>query len=185
MLYAIELFFDPKTEKTIQTFFQKMARVKISSFMLDTETLPHISLLVFRTEDLPAVISSLDEIAQNSEQLALYFPALGTFHNNGVLFLLPTVTTGLQDLHRDLFKKLKSHIKEVPPWYLPGALTYHCTLAVKLSRQKLMKALQLALRTKLPKAFKASKISLVAIHEENMSFRAETLFTLPLRPSRP
>ena len=184
MKYAIELFLDSKAEKSIHSFFKKMAKTKISSEMLDSKSHPHISLLVFETDNLPSVIQSFNAVTKDMHKLTLYFPSLATFHDTGVLFLAPGVTFELQMIHQKIFKALNPHIKNISLWYLPGVLTYHCTLGINLSKTKLIKAFNLALKTNLPKGFKAGKISLVAIHDQDKPLWAESLYTVSLKSSK-
>lgn len=180
MLYAVELFFDPKTEKTLTFVFKKMAKAKISSAMLDSKSRPHLSLAVFETDRLPAVVKGLYEFAAKTPKSSLYFSSLGVFKSTGTLFLAPTVTGELQESHRRLFQKLNPHIQNPRPYYKPGVITYHCTLGIGLSKKEIVKGMDLVLKTQLPDHFQVVEVGLVAVHFEYKPLWVEPLITLKL-----
>jgi len=180
MDYAIELFFDHPTERIISSFFRKIARQKISPSMLHSQSLPHISLMVFNTNDIPSILEKLEAISSTTSCLDLYFHGLGTFNSN-VLFLAPSTTDELLELHQKVYRAIKPYSDPIEPWYRPGLLTYHCTLGLNLSAKEMAKAFSLALSAKLPKKFQVNRISLVAIHDDQKPLWVEPLFTLPFK----
>ena len=71
MRCAIELFFDTKTEKSIQTFIRKLGRERITSYLLDVGSRPHLALSVFETDQVEAVGKVLRLFARKTKRFGL------------------------------------------------------------------------------------------------------------------
>ena len=56
-MYLISIYFDPKTNKKIQQYINKVARQTGNTFMLDGNVPPHITISAFETIDEQAAIS--------------------------------------------------------------------------------------------------------------------------------
>ena len=74
---------------------------------------------------------------KGKEKVRLDFQTVGTFINTQTLFYSPSVTEELLELHSDHHRNFASFIDDEELVYLPGKWVPHCTLANRLSEEKL------------------------------------------------
>ncbi len=144
MGYAVELGFDPASEARVRALWQKLADQGLSSVLLELGARPHISLAVAESLDAAAFEPVLAEFARASAPLELALSAVGHFPTDeGVVYLAPTVTPELLELHRALYARLEALGLETNTYYRPGRWVPHCTAATDLARADVPRAVAL------------------------------------------
>ncbi|MBS4174704.1 2'-5' RNA ligase family protein [Bacillus sp. FJAT-49736] len=140
-MYGFIALLDKETEDSIKDIWRELKLRSISSYAEEVENRqPHITLASYNQLDQGDFIQWMDQFYDSTPQVEITFNSLGTFLNSGTLFLAPTISESLSNLHRnhhDNFNKYKDNPNSL---YLPGKWIPHCTLANRLTHEKLMEA---------------------------------------------
>ncbi len=138
---AVCLYFDEDTTATVRNIWARIAGAGISSEMPDAGWRPHITLAGCHDLRLSDYIPALQEFASGIEPLEVSFFSIGFFGGSRhTLFLMPTVTRELLDLHARHDRLASQHCSAVSPHYTPRGWVPHCTLALNLSARELAQA---------------------------------------------
>jgi len=185
MRYAIELVFDEATETKITGLIVGLQDIGITPTLFEYDERPHMSLAFFEADDHKTLLKVLRRFSKISRVIPLKFENFGVFYERGVLFLAPAPTRTLLRFHRSLCGSLRSYLKnnhwEAAEYYRPDCLAFHSTLALRLKRSKLLKALQWALEQPFPRSFECVALRLVALREGARGI-SEELGIFPLKP---
>ena len=130
MKYAIELYFDKKTEKRLLDMAQKVADEKISTRFLEYKTRPHMTLACFNNVDEETCIKKLKEFAGSHQIMPAYIGSVGMFTDTKTIFVSPIMNSSMFNLQRALFENLKDFDTKGFEWYHPDRWVPHCTLAL-------------------------------------------------------
>lgn len=144
MKTAVELYFDPETEREIRAIRDRLCA---SDSTLENasgvvEYRPHVSLAVFDDVDLLPIVTLLEEFAEFVAQFPVAFTSFGFFPGEAVvLYLAPPPTTQLIEVHRALHDQLT--LRNIPcmEYYRPGKWHPHCTLHMNMDSQSFQSAL--------------------------------------------
>jgi 2'-5' RNA ligase len=162
MSFAIELYFDEDAEAVVLEAWKAMADAGISTAMLDGVQRPHVTLGVC-DEISQTFKNALALFAKEITPFDLSLSSVGVFNSaEGVVFLAPTVTRSLLDLHQRFHVFLDQHSAKKWPLYLPGAWVPHCTLALRLTPEQLQQAFAIAATIKLPMMCRIIEIGLLS-----------------------
>ncbi len=133
MPYAVQLFFDDQTERTIQTVWNELVECDIAPYMGESGNRPHISLALCETLDRRVCEERIGAFAARTGPLPVSFQNLGIFPAPGaVVFVAPVVTQVLLELQRQVDKLLDGCCKWPEfEYYRPGYWIPHCTLAME------------------------------------------------------
>lgn len=140
---AVELFFDPASDRGIRRIWRRLAAEGVSSFMEDMGSRPHISLAVYDELDINLARQRLTEFAAAVGRFRLRLSALGQFPG-GVVFAAPVVTEELLALHSEYHRRHDDWTGKEWDCYLPGNWFPHCTLAMDLPEEKISQAMEIA-----------------------------------------
>lgn len=140
-MYGVVAIFDEKTDKIIKDIWTDL-REKSISFYADEviNRKPHITIASYNSLDKLNFIQQLDKFCENRSEVDITFNSIGSFLNNGILFLSPNVTKNLIDFHEHYHDQLKQFNDNPNSMYLPGMWSPHCTLANRLLPDKLVEA---------------------------------------------
>jgi len=135
MPYAVELFFDARTDAAVRKLWKWLADEGISTYLASSDSIPHISLGGF--DDLDGMQTAqvnelLQELAESTGPFPATFTGIEGFVNSGVIFLAPEPSPELNALHERFCNALGSLRDRFWPLYLPGTWVPHCTVAVDL-----------------------------------------------------
>jgi 2'-5' RNA ligase len=178
MVYGILLLFDPKTEKHIQSMFAEMHRRKISSIMLRTKSLPHITLSVFKTCRKREIKTALKRFALGTRPFSVRFTKIGTFEGSNVVFLSPEQAR-LFPVQKRCLGLAKGCLKGILEHYLPRNITFHCTIGIGLETDKIGPGIQLVKKMGIPRNVKVTKVALYAVPDKKVP-KVRQLFSVPL-----
>jgi 2'-5' RNA ligase len=135
MPYAVELFFDQRTETAVRGLWQWLANEGISTYLASSDSIPHISLGGFDDlEEAQAaqLTETIQSLAESTGSFPLNFAGVEGFVNTGVIFLAPDASPELVKLHSSFCDTLGSLRDYLWPLYVPGIWVPHCTVAVDL-----------------------------------------------------
>lgn len=141
MMYAFVGFFDHKTEQNLRNLWKQLSQHGISHYSEESQhRRPHITIADYDHPDKNKFIALMDEFYGTKPQVEVTFNGLGTFLGSGTLFISPTVSTTLSDFHEGHHDAFKHDNKDPNSFYLPGKWVPHCTIANRLSHEKLVEA---------------------------------------------
>lgn len=95
MQYAIELYYDKKTEKQLFDLSKKIADEKISTKYLEWKTRPHLTLACFNDVDEACCIDKLKGFAQNHKVIPAYIGSVGMFNDTKTVFVSPIMNSNV------------------------------------------------------------------------------------------
>ncbi|MCB9893378.1 MAG: 2'-5' RNA ligase family protein [Planctomycetes bacterium] len=153
MPFAIELFFDPRCESRLRRLISGLRETQLGGTVLieDVKARFHITLAVCDHVREDVMCEILQEIADGTPSLPVILSSLGMFPGKEtVMFLAPVVDQELLEVHRVLTERVADFSES--PWklYQPGRWVPHCTLALKLPRDGVQKALELLMESTFP-----------------------------------
>ncbi|HEX7005227.1 MAG TPA: 2'-5' RNA ligase family protein [Trueperaceae bacterium] len=141
MALAVELYFDARTERTVDSLREEIHAAGIEPSPLLTGARPHVSLALVETDDVPRLSEVVDLFAADTERCPVTLVSLASFSSSkGVLFLAPVPTRRLLELHARFYARLAAERLEFDELYAPGSWVPHCTLEMGLSGSQLATA---------------------------------------------
>ena len=147
MQYAIELYFDEKTESKLRTMAQHVSENGISDGWVKWKTRPHITLACFNDVDEELCADKLKTFAKECGRIPAYIGSVGMFTDTGVVFASPIMTSGMYAFQRKLHEYMSDFDTKGWEWYLPDRWVPHCGLAMTEGepREKFFEAADLIL----------------------------------------
>lgn len=151
MPFALELYFDERTESLIKAIWEKLAERGVSERMVKRAARPHVALAVFEDADPGELAFHLRTMAKEQPPIEVRFEALGTYCSaDGVLFLSPVVSPRFFLLHSTVLKLLNPLVSGMKESCKPNRYVPHCTIAYGLDKETLSKAIALFSNKALP-----------------------------------
>lgn len=161
MPYAIELYFDERTESLIKAIWEKMAEKGVSQRMAQRAVRPHVALAVFEDADPGELAYLLRGLAKEQALVEARFEVLGTYCSaDGVLFLSPVVSPRFFLLHSNVLKTINPLVAGMKESFRPNRFVPHCTIAYGLEKENLIKAVALFSNKALPVVGQYNRIGL-------------------------
>ncbi|WP_075619558.1 2'-5' RNA ligase family protein [Paenisporosarcina indica] len=140
-MYAIVAHFDRETELIIKKVWSDLSTHSISKYAEEIpDRRPHITLASYKNLSLEQFIPVFDDFYQSQSKLPLTLNVLGTFFNSSALFLTPTPSLQLVNFHTQHHKHFNQYNDNPNSLYLPDRWIPHCTIANRLSTDKLEEA---------------------------------------------
>jgi 2'-5' RNA ligase len=136
MPYAIELFFDGRSDAAIRSLWAKFAADGICDYMAASQARPHISLSVFDDAKVDDIHGVLERFVSSHRRMSLDLTAQGRFLKTEIIFLSPKPSVQLVEMQRWLDAELQQIGAQVWPQYRPDHWFPHCTLAMKAASDK-------------------------------------------------
>ncbi|QGQ99186.1 hypothetical protein EHS13_32075 [Paenibacillus psychroresistens] len=101
-MYAVEFFFENNLEQYVKGIWQGLSDENVSSNMYEISKMrPHIIVAVYNDIlDLESYFKRFSTFFNNILELDLKFDVLASFPDSGTLFIGPTVTESLIQLHK-------------------------------------------------------------------------------------
>ena len=140
-MYAVVAIFDTKTEQIIKNIWQELKKQSISCYAFEVEDRrPHITLASYNKMYINEFIREMGSFCHHQSAISINFKTIGSFLNSGTLFLSPTLTKDLFDLHLSHHKHFEKYNNNPHSLYLPNHWIPHCTIANRLPLDKLKEA---------------------------------------------
>lgn len=130
MQYAIEMYFDEKTEVRLWDLARGVADSGISYGFIKWKSRPHITLACFSDVDEELCAVKLRAFAEKHDRIPAYIGSVGMFTDTGVVFASPIMTGAMYDLQRELHECMSGFDTKGWEWYLPNRWVPHCGLAM-------------------------------------------------------
>lgn len=161
MPFALQLYFDERTETLIRAIWEKMAETGVSQRMARRAGRPHVALAVFDDVDPGELAYLLRGLARDQAPFELRFESLGTYCSaDGVLFLNPVVSPRFFLLHSTVFKLIHPMVVGLKDSCRPYRYVPHCTIAYGLDKETLARAVALFSNRALPVVGQFNRIGL-------------------------
>ncbi|GHH99462.1 2'-5' RNA ligase family protein [Neobacillus kokaensis] len=140
-MYGLIAIFDETTEQLIKTIWKELYERSISAYAYEVEDrIPHITLASYNNLNISDFIEQINEIYENQPAIDIKFNSIGSFLNSGALFYSPTMTKDLFEFHANHHKKFEQFNDDPNSLYIPDHWIPHCTIANRLSLEKLTEA---------------------------------------------
>lgn len=141
-MYLVSLYFDEKTDKTIQRYMDIVAEKTGNTFMLDKNVPPHLTISAFETKQEEEAIVCLDDVVYQMKCGRLQWVSVGGFLPY-VIYIAPV----LNEYLHELIEKTYEVIRKVPeikmsPYYKPFHCLPHTTIGKKLTKQEMQIAFE-------------------------------------------
>ncbi|MBA1336299.1 MAG: hypothetical protein HPY66_2734 [Firmicutes bacterium] len=144
MPYAVELLFDKETEEYIYGIWDILHRTGLNRYMIESGGKPHITLAIYDTVNYPRFEERVEHFFGGVEGFPLNFSSVGMFPGGrGTVFLAPTVTSGLLDVHGRFHHAFKDHDDLAWEYYKPGLWVPHCTVSTDTDYETAIEVLNL------------------------------------------
>ena len=136
-MYLISIYFDEKTNRTLQFYINKVAEQTGNTFMLDGNVPPHITISAFETIDEQTAIDAMNHIVNRLHRGSLEWVSVGQFFPY-VIFLSPVLNGYLHEMSVQIFSELeKTDGIKISPYYQPFHWLPHTTIGKKLSKEEM------------------------------------------------
>lgn len=130
MQYAVELYYDARTEKELFRLAERVAEEKISTRFLEWKTRPHLTLACFNDVDEALCIERLKGFAAKHSGMPAYIGSVGMFTDSRTVFVSPVMNSGMYQFQRELHQWLEGFDTKGWEWYCPDRWAPHCTIAL-------------------------------------------------------
>lgn len=130
MQYAIELYYDEKTENQLSQLAKGIADRKISTKFLEWKTRPHLTLACFNDVNEVECIEKLKLFAKTHSIMPAYIGSVGMFNDTKTVFVSPIMTSSMYQFQKELHIALKDFDTNGWEWYRPDRWVPHCTMAL-------------------------------------------------------
>jgi 2'-5' RNA ligase len=184
-MYWVIALFDDKTEELIKGIWKELTIKKISFYEEEIhDARPHITIGSYTHLNKEAYIEALDSYYEHKKSIHITLNTIGSFLNFGTLFLSPTVTGELLNLHSSHHDYFQSFNEYANPLYLPDNWIPHCTLANKLPPEKLAEGFEYCLKRGDLIDARITHIALIELVEDSINgVDAPIIFSKPLKNS--
>ncbi len=163
MGFAIELYFDPETERAVHAVRTALAGEGVRAVLDELGDRPHISLAVVSQLDERALEPLLRQFADAMTTFPVGFDAVSSFPTGeGVLFLAPAASDDLFRAHAALHRLLADLGIESLPYYTPAQWTPHCTVAQGVEPHMMAQTLEACRQRFRPMSGEVREVGLVS-----------------------
>ncbi len=163
MPFAFELFLDSVTEQLIREVWRRYAELGISSYLAESDSRPHVTMAVFDELTIEECQVLLNDFVARKRLITLEMSHLGLFYSaKNVVYLGPTVTEELLQLHRDFHRIFERFMEHEWDCYRRGRWVPHCTLGVEIPKERLPEAVAAAMELiPLPLTCRVGEVGLI------------------------
>ncbi|MEY8347094.1 2'-5' RNA ligase family protein [Bacillus cereus] len=137
-MYAVIVTFDERFSKHVKAIGKEL-----KDFGHNEDLEHHITLADYHTLDLKTYGEKLEEFTENIECFPVEFSSVGTFPTNGTIFLAPTVTRGLLELHQSFHNHFADFHDQPHSYYVPEKWVPHCTIANRLEQEQFVRVMEI------------------------------------------
>ncbi|TLS36183.1 2'-5' RNA ligase family protein [Pseudalkalibacillus caeni] len=182
-MYWIIGLFDDETEETIKKIWEELSVNSISFYSDEVkDARPHITFGSYYNLNKHEYIKMMDDYYDDKQSIKITFNTLGSFLNYQTLFLAPTITNELITFHSNHHKYFEKFNSNANEYYLPDQWIPHCTLANKISPEKLSEAFNYCLKRNHTIHGSINEIALLeSVENTTPNLEAPIIFSKPLK----
>ncbi len=159
MPYAVELALDSESAATVRRAWRELADAGIG-YVAGSGARPHVTLGIWGAIDRTRAEAEVARFAAETAPVRLTLASVGLFPGVAV-FLAPTVTADLLDLHAGFHRRFDRLGHGAWDHYRQGTWVPHCTLATDLEPDQFAGALAIAGRVPLPLECRLVEVGIV------------------------
>jgi len=142
-MYTISIYFDEKSNKTIQQYINQIAKLTGNTYMVDEQVPPHITLSAFDTKKESEVIELVDNMTKNWNKFPLQWVSVGAFMPY-VVYVAPVLNVELYSAATEVYSALMElGDVSIRNCYKPFQWMPHTTLAKMLNEDEMLTAFKL------------------------------------------
>lgn len=162
--YAFIGYLDHEAEVYFKNLWRDLSDKNITKYGIETKgKRPHITIANYERLDKERFIDLVDKIYDDKEKIDISLNMLGTFIDTGTLFIAPTLSIELSNLHRNHYGYFREFDNKKESLYIPGKWSPHCTIASRLSEENMVQAFKYCRNNINKISCKLSEIALVEI----------------------
>lgn len=141
-MYLISVYFDEKTEQSMQSYINQVAKVTGNTFMLDGKIPPHITLLGLQGQNDDEIINAMDRCIGSMEKGDICFSAIGEFKGQ-VICAQPILNEYLHNLSQKVYSVYES-VEGISfsPFYKPFSWIPHMSIGKHLNDKQMVEAFE-------------------------------------------
>lgn len=172
-MYAIELFFSEEVEDYIRKKWKELSLNNIPSSYSEIKGIrPHVTLAVY--DDIENIVDFKHDFIEYFSDVRsmeeVIFVDVGIFPTTGTVFLKPTVTRELIDLHFNYHRAFEKYSRYANYYYIPGNWNPHCGFAINLNNEEMSRAISCIIQDFEPKKGLITEIGLEHIIRDGSRF---------------
>ncbi len=176
--FAIQLYFDSKTEKQIFAFRESVYQLGITPVLGKMGDRPHVTFAVFGQEDAENLIRITHEFSLGMKVFDVELAAIGVFPtSDNVVYLTPVPSLQLITTHAAFHQVLQREKINPSKYYLPGRWVPHCTLEFEQPDDQYYRSIELFKKNFSPIRGQFAELGVVAFRP--IEYLAE--YPLPLQ----
>lgn len=169
-MYGVIALFDDKTEKVIKEIWKDLKEKSISNYAYEVENRrPHITLASYTHIDKKTFMKQMDELYENKKDINITFSSIGSFLKSGTLFFSPIVTKELFEFHTNHHLSFNQYSDNPNSLYLPKSWIPHCTIANRLSPDKLLEAFNYCINRNDIISGKIKEVAIIEVSKPNVA----------------
>lgn len=179
MPFAVEFFFDPKTEAIVRRIRDAVNETTDTTEIIAGDYRPHVSLGGCQHLDAEGLAPDLSKYARSMYSFPLTMESFGIFPTEeGVIFLGVTVTRELLATHAEFQSIFERYAEQSNHHYRAGVWVPHCTIAYGLQAHQLAAAVTACCSFSLPIQAEVTEIGVIEVspvsHRNLFSYNLST-----------
>ena len=144
MGFAVELYFDAKTESKLLDLRQELVEEGVPKLLHALGERPHVSLAVFSEIQLDSLVEITKKFVDQLTQFEIQFSSVGAFTSpSNVLFCSPVPTKKLLDYHARFHQILNEQGLICSDYYLPSQWVPHSSVELEIPNDLFAKAFEI------------------------------------------
>lgn len=160
MAYSVSLWLGEAAEAQVRAIWAQLAEAGVGTFA-GGSVRPHVTLAHGLELDLDPFVAALRGRLSAHPPFDLVFSGLGLFAEPNVLYLSTRMSETLWTLHREVYGLSVAHGARPSLYYLPDTWTPHCTLALGLTPEEVLRAITVCQGMSFPLRAAVSRLGIV------------------------
>lgn len=175
-MYLISVYFDVRTNKTLQRYIDRIASATGNGFMVENNVPPHMTISSIEANSVDVLLPAFESLEGRLTSGEIQLVSVGQLFPY-VMYVMPVMNEYLLNLSRtvfDLYDALSAAHREIriSRYYRPLSWLPHITLAKTLDKAQMRKAFEVMQGCFVPFAAKVTEIGLAKVnpHEDVKRF---------------
>jgi 2'-5' RNA ligase len=141
-MYLISAYFDENTNRVLQGYIEKVAKVTGNDFMVANHVPPHLTLSAIEARSVDVLVPAFEKLDSKISRGDISLITVGQLMPK-VLYVSPYLNEYLQNLEQQVFDCFKDIPNTtISSCYRPFSWLPHITLAKTLTREQMLAAVQ-------------------------------------------
>lgn len=141
--YAVLAYFDCETELKLKQLWRELYELGISDYgITPKDRRPHITLADYQEVNVEQLAPMINRYFDDQVQVPIQLNTLGSFIGRKMLYLAPTMTRQLLDLHGKYHETFRQFNQNPNSYYLPEHWVPHCSIAGRLTDETMLQVFE-------------------------------------------